>query len=293
MLSRLKNLFLATAEDAISCEGVPLAAHLRQDRVLNYVWINMKADGVQKEGDDFLCSVPLHYLDKAYDNGRRHADTEVRIWIDAAYLNPMSRYFVDSHAHLEAPDNVRFMNLRTIPSYDGNKIFQPDSGASIWTKVDLARFLALSHCLKTTEAEKVFYADFDVKDVQLDNQRTDMLLKRHGMTLGLSPEDIISHSYIAIARSGQYMLDRAMIPNLEFAACTGEGNVFHMMESVLFTHYIRKPAAHNAARTMYKTSQTTSVPLVPIGAVMPRTEIYAEAKLCDDFFRPEPKPEIF
>lgn len=292
MLNRLKSLFIASAEDGFR-EVVPLAGHLRQDRVLNYVWINMKADESGKTCDDFLCSVPLHYLDGAYGNARKYDDTEVRIWIDPAYLDPMSRYFVDTHAHLEAPDNVRFMNLRTIPAYDQNEIFQPEKGTSIWTKVDLARFLVVSHCLQTTDAQRVFYADFDVKDVELDNQRTDMLLNRHGMTLGLSPENIISHGYIAVDRSGQTMLDRAMIPNLEFAARTGEGNVFHMMESVLFTHYMRKPVAHNAARTMYRASHTTSVPLTPIGSIIPGNETYAQARLCDDFFRPEPKPDLF
>ncbi|PZO78951.1 MAG: hypothetical protein DI626_11745, partial [Micavibrio aeruginosavorus] len=161
-MAMLDTHFLDSFKDASGSTAQTPA--LREDRVLNYVWVNkqsLNVMGPPKEEDaDIQCGIPLNYFDKAYNNARLYPDTEVKVWVDRKLLDDSTRFFLESHAYINAPENVTFHDLRDIPAYDAHPIYGEESKGNIWNKVDLARFMVVSHELNDPARKQVFYADF-------------------------------------------------------------------------------------------------------------------------------------
>lgn len=265
-LTRSYDRSAAPPEDAAKA-GAPL----RTDRFLNYVWINKVPDKDQPPpaDDTPLCSVPLHYLDRAYDNARKYPDTEVRIWIDEARLSDQTRFFVQSHAYLNAPGNVRFKDLNSIPAYAAARDIYAGADISIWYKTDLARFQVAEHCMHEKEARIVHYADFDVRDVELDSKATQGSLARHGTAFTRVPgKNIPSPGYFAACKEG--------LPVIE--------NVIEMMENAIREggdHYQALRKALPQSKWYALQDKFTDIVLPPENVEMVLPDIYGcETGLC-------------
>lgn len=300
--------FLQTAFDGAgvkrgaSCFD-PALRGLRGDRMLNYVWINKQRDP-EPSCTDALSTVPLHYLDKAFENARRHPDTMVNVWLDYRLLNGTSRLMAEAHVYYQAPPNLVLRDLNAIPRYAAHPVLAnpAENFARIWDRVDLARFIALNHCLSESDVEEVFYADFDIDDVALDGARTKDVLREKGLALGAVEYDDIESmkfpgktqrprqltpGFIAINRSFHDYLDNNLIPDLE------EGlkrkYVYGGMTFSLLRRDLGKAGAEHCrgtfhAQEVYK-SYMTDVMTPVVGTVMERPALYAELGLCGLRFR--------
>lgn len=180
---------------------------LRADRVLNYIWIGKS---YKKTDPTLLCDVPLHYLDMAFENARKHPDTAVKLWFDLGRLDAMSQFFVASHIHISAPPNVTVHHLRDIPAYAEDRLFKRRKmkwlERDIWEKVDVARLMVAAHCFDNSKVQQVFYSDFDVADVALDGRRTQLALAKHGMAFGFTEDGDVENSYFAFDRKAESKL---------------------------------------------------------------------------------------
>jgi hypothetical protein len=191
--------------------------------VLNYVWINEHPDPKGKvEDSDPLCSVPLHYLDKALHNAQIFPDARVIIWMDNRFLNDSSRYFVQSHLYLADAPNVELRDLNEIPAYRQLHMFHPTANHPIMSRADLARLLVVSHCFETTNANDVFYADFDVHYAGLDNDDVLSVLEHEGMAFG-EAETKLENSFMAFRKGPalKFLNDR-LIPETILEARNGK-----------------------------------------------------------------------
>lgn len=255
-----------------------VSASLRTDRILNYVWLNWKKAKSVEDGGS-MANVPLHYMDKAFENARRYPDTEVLIWVDYAKINPESKFFMESHVYINGPSNVRLKDLNDLACYRDCEVFHDaEKPHTLATQVDLARFMVLSHCLSTRPVNTAFYADFDMEDVQLDNIKTQLVLAAKGIAYaavdaGQFYGKILQHGYIAVHRSGQRQLDGVIIPVLTDAGLARE-RIFDSLEAVTFR------CADPLARMEMLPTVTTDVPVHKIGYLIPVPELYKETGLC-------------
>lgn len=264
----------------------------RADRVLNYVWINKQSlnlAGPQREEETGVqCGIPLNYFDKAYGNARLYPDTEVHVWVDDLLLDGQSRFFLQSHAYLNAPENVTFRDLREIPAYAAHPSFAENSATNIWNRVDLARFMVLSHQLENPERDQVFYADFDIDDADLDNPKTKERLDDMGMAfaelekgemLGHGVFNTVQHAYVAMNRSRKAFLDEKMLPGMSKAA---ERN--HRVCSYIFRALYWE--VYDLPRDVGRPEMSrifTDVVVPPIKSKIPANPVYDGLKLCPSF----------
>lgn len=267
----------------------PAGSSLRTDRVLNYVWLNKNRDLPSDNDDAPLCSVPLNYLDKAYENAKRYADTPVQLWVDFGVLDDSSRYFVETHHYLNAPSNASLKDLRDIPAYAAHPAYSEESKASIWNKVDLARFLVISHELDNPLREQVFYSDFDIDDADLDNPKTQERLNDTGMafaelergemvTHGLF--NIVQHAYVAMSRSRKDYLDEKMLPSMSSYAEKNFRVVSAIFRSVF--NAVCDLSEESYYRNLPRIFTDVKVP--PIGFDIPANTDYAAMKVCPPGF---------
>lgn len=211
---------------------------LKDRSIINYVWINKDPDtknAVEKSSlsnfidfflvkdpadlekeDGPLCSVPLRAFDKAFENARRYPNAKFQIWVDYLFLNDSSRFFLQSHVYMAAPDNVRLCDINDIPSYAARRdIFAPEADYHIWSRVDLARLLVVDHCLKKAQGhELVVYADFDIEDVRLDSLKLKACLEKYGFIFGATRDLYVENSFMAFRTGeGENFLHSFLLPS--------------------------------------------------------------------------------
>ncbi len=180
--------------------------------IANYVWIN-KQPCAEPTEDDALCGVPLHYFDKAYENAKKHPDVTFNLWVDFNFLDLSSRFFIESHAYLFAPNNLNLRSLHEIDDYKNDPRFAVNTKENIWARVDLARLLVLSHCFKTTASKQVFYTDFDLDDIQVLDEAVQNSLSIHNMVFGKTKSHHIENGYMGFQiGKGADFLNSILIP---------------------------------------------------------------------------------
>lgn len=258
------------------------------NRVLNYVWINERPDDPNEETGP-LCSVPLHYLDRAFKNARRYPDAEVRLWVDMSMLNDMSRYFLNNHVYSYAPPNVKMHDLHDIPAYHESSVFKAHEDVKIFMRVDIARLMALSHCFDDNQkTTTVFYADFDVKDVALDKYATWRALNKYGISAGFDGEEGLENSYIAVNRRNQSFLQE--IINITVNAAFSERNGFLIYKNKLRENFfdggphfeMHEPKEIVARRLWHEFSRKNLAAMHVSYDVVPPSKLYTDLNLCPE-----------
>lgn len=194
-------------------------------RVLNYVWINVEKFEPREGGP--TTGLP-HYINIAIENALRYPETQTNIWMD---FNLLDQGSIDAARSLVSDAKIKICNLQDIKAYKDRSepggVFDPERQLSedsemsissgrrknIWGRVDFAKILVLEHCLKETDAEEIFYSDFDVPDVSVDIPEVTSRLRNHGiMTAWVGEYEYgqtgrLENGYIAIGRE---KLDRAL-----------------------------------------------------------------------------------
>ncbi len=153
--------------------------------IMNYVWINARK--TIRDETTPLCCVPLHYIDNAIENARKNPTVDTRLWVDHDMLDRQSLSYLQDHLAASGARNLTLHDLRAIPSYAQNSLFDPDKPKNIWLRVDLARLLAVRHCLSEADAEDVFYSDFDINGMFLNHPNKTKSLNETGLALVTQP----------------------------------------------------------------------------------------------------------
>lgn len=241
--------------------------------VLNYVWINQTPDS-EIDRSSALCSVWLDYLDMAYANARLYPETPVLIWLDYDLLDDSTRFWVQSHAATLAPSNVRLRDLNEIDLYkkekEGGVMDTPD----VWQRANLTRLLTLEHCLRETDAEHVFYADFDVRDASMLDPHALHCLKEHGVVLGATEDEFIENSYFGFARAPKGWDRLRELIDLTYDQALLQKDQAHKVVSLRALHWASECGLQDAA--------LLSIPVVePMDYELPQNPFYVEHGIND------------
>ena len=147
---------------------------------INYVWINEEKTDV---ADREVTSAINHtYIDVALENAKANPDANLNIWVDFKLLDPTSEFFLTSHLYLMGTSNVTLRNIRVLPDYDNDPIFDTSNPKDIWARVDYARVLVLKESLSEAEPDDlVIYSDFDAEDLALKDSELKRTLQFHDM----------------------------------------------------------------------------------------------------------------
>lgn len=165
-----------------------MIALMKKRSILNYVWINKLK---QKRGDR-ANPIPEAYCVNAAGIARQYPDVKTIIWVDEKLLSAGSKKAVYARFAAENLPNLSVVNVRSIPSYAGDKIFDDlefveRTQDTLWKRVDRARLLVLEHVLETGMADEAFYSDFDIIDPQLKGRRLRRIFNEHGLVFGKIP----------------------------------------------------------------------------------------------------------
>lgn len=174
----LFSTFIKSAQDAEPSYTGP--SFKAENTVVNYVWINAKPF-VPSGAGDALCGVPLSALDKAYDNARRYPEAKFIVWIDYSRMDPLSRFWVESHLYSMGSDNVELRDLSLLPAYKKVSDALGPAETSTVKRPDLARLHVMRECLNTLDKEYVMYCDLDAEDARIGCKKSNKILARHGM----------------------------------------------------------------------------------------------------------------
>ena len=94
---------------------------------------------------------------------------------------------------------------------------------------DMTRLLAVSHAFKESGSQDIYYSDFDVKDVSIDDDRMIEFMDKVGVTLGLYYDDDIGNTnyengFMGFRRGqGSNFLDEWIIPASEQVMFSSDG----------------------------------------------------------------------
>tara|TARA_R110002126_G_scaffold13118_3_gene56541 strand:- start:57773 stop:58594 length:822 start_codon:yes stop_codon:yes gene_type:complete len=212
MSNTLKYMF-----ENLACTFSPKkgAEHFDASYEVNYVWINDQKQEPNEGGA--ACSMPLKLLDRVFNNANKYPDAQYNIWVDRDLMDPLSHFFIVSHAYLASANNVKFRSLRDVAKINEyDDIFGEKKPKHIWARVDLARILVLEHQLKENPdpLRLQLYSDFDVKDLKLRCKHMKNTLNRHGMffgrTLGVSA--MLENGYMCFGQNGRDFLEGKLLP---------------------------------------------------------------------------------
>ena len=242
-----------------------------ETKILNYVWINKQR--FSYEDESCMCRIPLHYIDKAIENAKRYPDTQVRLWLDHNLLDQQSLFFVASHIHFAGADNIAIHDLNEIPEYRDNPMFHPDDEDfkdSIWARVDIARLLALQYCLEDTEAQQVFYSDFDADDVKINSRSVHSIMQKYGLVLGATTHEHVENGYFGFHRRNKDVLNELV---------TRSFNAYEHSRHGAFSAFctFKTVTLHKENHIHPESAAVTVLP--PTDYTIPKRQIYRDLKL--------------
>ncbi|MCB9987318.1 MAG: hypothetical protein H6865_06755 [Rhodospirillales bacterium] len=171
---------------------------------MHYLWITPFSVRKNKDG---LCAIPLEAVDMAVINANLYKSADFTLWYDRDFVNDATLFWLGSFVHaMSVHDNLRLRNLREIPTYAGNGLFNKEDrsipggrAGNLYSRADLARVLVLQHHMNTQEADRqprfVVYSDIDCPDLQLGWAVRAMSM---GGLVANDMGDAVSHGYIGL-----------------------------------------------------------------------------------------------
>ena len=245
-----------------------------EECIVNYVWINESP--FKPETKSPVCGVPLHYIDQALKNAKRYPDTPFILWLDYNFLDPTSRFIVESHIYYNDCENVKVQDLHAISSYHNSDIFSAkEPTARLFARTDLARLLVIQHGLDNMPNKPyVFYADFDTDDVNIGCPISSYSLRAYGMFYGLTkPNFGFENSFLAFTKQQYAFLTKRLIPSTVYAAQEGD-NGFGSLVRTLSDWLTENDISSDSFYSTLSAKRSH-----PMGYVMPSNPFYIECGL--------------
>ena len=143
--------------------------------IVNYLWGTLPDFSVRESNYDAFCSVPLKAIDKAFDNARRYPDADFIIWVNYGSLDRISEFFLNSHARSYKPANVTFRDAEEVQGVSTDDMDDIDA-----SKIRLI----YQGFVENPDADEVFFSDFDIDDVCLNDERLKNILDKQAFIIG-------------------------------------------------------------------------------------------------------------
>ncbi len=161
-------------------------------RVLNFLWLNLDFPASQDADAPFIDPMPANYIQNVIRSGDINPDTNVHLWVDSKRLTSRQMNHLKKELS-SAPSNVDLKDLRSIPEYDAEGLYNKQEttrrwrtggqDSIIWRQVDAAKVLV---CLQGN-FDQVFFADLDLARLETASAPVQKMLQKHGILVGESP----------------------------------------------------------------------------------------------------------
>lgn len=183
---------------------------------VNYIWLNPRDS--RKSLADCATRLPLHYLERMYENAATYSDANFYLWLDFDQLSYADHFFLDSHRYIFDAERIKIRNLRDIPEYNDYPGFEKDSNIALYARADFARVLVLNHMLQHHIDDTIIYADLDCSDIKLTDNAFKECLEKYGLALGYAGKNRACNGYIALqGERGICFMNEHLLPRTEIA----------------------------------------------------------------------------
>lgn len=173
-------------------EAAPL--YPKGSQVFNFLWLNLDMPPKPDPDDGTICE-PLKpkYIDNVRKAGLENPKTDVFLWVDSRRLTEKQMIFLQEKLEEDLP-NVKLKDLRSIPAYDGEPLYNEaetnrnwrNSGqtSTIWRQVDAAKILISLQ----GDYDQSFFADLDHAHLAINSEKVQGMLEKRGLMIGSSGE---------------------------------------------------------------------------------------------------------
>ncbi|MDE2336983.1 MAG: hypothetical protein KGL10_06705 [Alphaproteobacteria bacterium] len=169
---------------------------VQKSQVLNFLWLNLDLPAKPDPEDGSIRKpLPDEYIENVREAGRRHPNAEIDFWVDSKRLTEKQLVYLKAVTELDLP-NVHIKDLRTIPAYNKEKLYNEGetnsnwrSGWSgkIWLQVDAAKILISLQ----GDFDQSFFADLDHAHLDIESKQVQGMLGNHGLLIGSASEKYI------------------------------------------------------------------------------------------------------
>ncbi len=159
-------------------------------QVLNLMWLNLELPPKPDPEDGTIRQpLPAKYIENARNAGWKNPKAQVVLWVDSKRLTEKQMAYLKEAVELGRP-NVRLKDLRSIPAYDNEQLYNEGetnpnwrNGAQsslIWRQVDAAKILISLQ----GNFDQTFFADMDYAHMNLKSSEVQDMLKNPGLFIG-------------------------------------------------------------------------------------------------------------
>jgi hypothetical protein len=159
-------------------------------RVLNFLWLNLDLPAPPDPEDGSIREpLPAKYIDSIRRAGEAQPETKILLWIDSRRLTARQRDYLEA-ALEEGRPNIRLKDLRAIPAYDKEPLYNQAEGdpawrrcgksALIWRQVDAAKVLVSLQ----GDFDQSFFADLDHANLDAGAPKVQAMLEKRGLVIG-------------------------------------------------------------------------------------------------------------
>ncbi len=160
-----------------------------KSQVLNFLWLNLDLPPPPDPEDGSIRQpLPEEYIGNVRAAGMAHPSAEIDLWVDSKRLTPRQLVYLKREVE-EGTTNVHLKDLRTIPDYDNEELYNraetnPNwrSGYQgvIWLQVDAAKILISLQ----GDFEQKFFADMDHFHLDIESEKVQKMIGQHGLLIG-------------------------------------------------------------------------------------------------------------
>lgn len=179
-----------TAEEATEPRTEPLTP--KGTQVYNFLWLNLDMPP-KDDPEDGSIREPLkpRYIQNVREAALDNPATDVFLWVDSKRLTEKQMIFLQESLEEDIP-NVKLKDLRTIPAYDEEPIYNEaetnkkwrsgSQTSTIWRQVDTAKILITLQ----GNYDQSFFADIDHSKLGINSIKVQEMLDKHGLMIGAS-----------------------------------------------------------------------------------------------------------
>ncbi len=151
----------------------------------NLLWLTPR---FATPSEPFRQPIPAKTLENMIRIAQKNPAANVRLWVDSKRMSDSQMEWLRRIGRENSTSNLQLLDLRTIPEYDENYLFQQEDmspnwrdnkHSAIWRQVDAAKLFV---CLQG-DYDQVFYSDTDTI-IPVDSNEVQRRLVRHGLVVG-------------------------------------------------------------------------------------------------------------
>lgn len=119
-------------------------------QVFNFLWLHLDFPAQTDVAQEMPEPMPARYIRSVRAAANRHPDTAVALWVDSKRLTKRQMAYLKQEIEIDLP-NVHVKDLRDIPAYANEALYNQAETASywrdedkksmIWRQVDAAKIL--------------------------------------------------------------------------------------------------------------------------------------------------------